>query len=117
MPATAPIYFVVLPTDVNVCASWGCANSSSTGFCAYHSSFNFATSPSTSANNVLYATIPTLIVGPGQNPKACQYDGNAAVQEPNASTADVALKYAQPRGHRDHHRSLRRRLVGPELGQ
>ena len=94
LPATAPIYFVVLPTDVNVCASWGCANSSSTGFCAYHSSFNFATSPSTSANNVLYATIPTLIVGPGQNPKACQYDGNAAVQEPNASTADVVLKYA-----------------------
>jgi PKD repeat protein len=93
LPATAPIYIVVLPTDVNVCASWGCANSSSSGFCAYHSSFHFATSPTASANNVLYATVPTLIVGPGQNAKVCQFDGNSAVQEPNASAADVALKY------------------------
>ncbi|MEA2144709.1 MAG: hypothetical protein QOG59_296, partial [Solirubrobacteraceae bacterium] len=89
LPVTAPIYFIVLPTDVNVCASWGCASSSSNGFCAYHSWFN----DTTNHYSVLYATIPTLIVGPGQNPKACQYDGNAAVQEPNASIADVALKY------------------------
>ena len=95
LPATAPIYFVVLPTDVNVCASWGCASSSSNGFCAYHSWFN----DTSNRYSVLYATIPTLIVGPGQNPKACQYDGNAAVQEPNASAGDVALKYLS---HEDH---------------
>ena len=93
LPATAPIYFVVLPSDVDICATWGstpsCADSSGNGFCAYHSSFN----DTLNRTSVLYATIPTVIVGTGQNPKTCQWDGNTAVQEPNGSAADVALKY------------------------
>jgi hypothetical protein len=91
LPANAPIYFVVLPTDVNVCfggaSQLSCAGGSSYGFCAYHSDFTY------NHKNVLYAAIPTLIVGPGQNPKACQSDGNSAVQEPNGAPADVVLKY------------------------
>lgn len=93
LPATAPIYFVVLPSDVNVCAAWSspvsCANPSSNGFCAYHSVFT----DSVNQNSVLYATIPTLLLAGGEDPKICQYDGNAAVQQPNGSAADVALKY------------------------
>jgi PKD repeat protein len=81
----APIYFVVLPTDVNVCYSGGtCADNY---FCAYHSSFT------NGADNVLYAAIPTLILGPGQDPKDCQDDGNSGVQEPNGNLADVVIKY------------------------
>jgi PKD repeat protein len=91
LPADAPIYFVVLPTDVNVCfgadVQTSCAGGGSNGFCAYHSSFTY------NHSSVIYAAIPTLIVGPGQNPKACQWDGNAAVQEPNGSPADVVVKY------------------------
>ena len=72
LPATAPIYFIVLPSDVNACAGGdrrrSCANSSSNGFCAYHSAF---TDTLTQAS-VLYATIPTVIAGTGQNPKVCQ---------------------------------------------
>jgi PKD repeat protein len=93
LPATAPIYFLVLPSDVNICAAWGstpsCANNSSNGFCAYHSAFT----DTLTHTSVLYATIPTVITGTGQNPKTCQWDGNTAVQEPNASAGDVALKY------------------------
>ena len=93
VPATAPIYFVVLPADVNVCTAWSspvsCASPSSNGFCSYHSVFT----DTQNQNSVLYATVPTLIIGAGQNPKVCQADGNGAVQEPNGSPADVVLKY------------------------
>jgi PKD repeat protein len=83
--ANAPIYFVVTPTTVNVCStSTQCADNT---FCAYHSEFTDGSSP------VLYSPVALLILGPGQNPKACQSDGNGVVQEPNANSADVAIKF------------------------
>ncbi len=86
-PAPAPIYFVVLPTDVNACYSAiECADGQ---FCAYHSSY----ANSSDGQNIVYALIPTIILGPGMTPKSCQYDGNSAVQEPNGTTADVVIKY------------------------
>lgn len=85
--ANAPIYFVVTPSTVNVCAdSTSCAD---TTFCAYHSSYVNV------GSDVLYSTIPMFFSGasPAQNPKACQFDHNALPQEPNADPADIAIKY------------------------
>jgi PKD repeat protein len=87
LPGGAPIYFVVLPSDVDVCFGDGSGTCASNDFCAYHSSF--VDGP----NNVLYATIPTVALASPQDAKGCQWDGNSLVQEPNASIADVALKY------------------------
>lgn len=85
LPANAPIYFVVLPSNMNVCDSASsCADNQ---FCAYHSSFSFG-SPS---KELLYATVPFLAAV--QFPKACQFDGNTQIQEPNGDLADVALKF------------------------
>jgi len=85
--ANAPIYFVVTPGDVNICAD--ASNCADTVFCAYHSSFTDG------AATVLYSAIPLFFDGAsaGQNPKYCQSDGNPIVQEPNADIADVAIKY------------------------
>jgi PKD repeat protein len=83
--ANAPIYFVVTPTNVNVCStSTQCADNT---FCAYHSEFTDGSTP------VLYSPVALLILGPGQNPKGCQSDNNGLVQEPNADSADVAIKF------------------------
>jgi PKD repeat protein len=87
LPGGAPIYFVVLPSDVDVCFGDGSGTCASNDFCAYHSAF--VDGP----NNVLYATIPTVALAHSQDAKGCQWDGNSLVQEPNASIADVALKY------------------------
>jgi PKD repeat protein len=88
LSTNAPIYFVVLPADVNVCfgGSGGATTCSDNAFCAYHSSFTDA-----NGDSVLYAAIPT--VDEASNPKSCQYDGNTAVQEPNGNVADVVIKY------------------------
>src|SRR5579884_539227 len=89
LPAAAPVYFIVLPTDVNVCYGSGSqASCADNDICAYHSSFTDG-----AGEELLYAAIPTVILGPGENPKACQWDSNSLVQEPNASAADVVLKY------------------------
>jgi PKD repeat protein len=79
----APVYFVVLPADVNECTSSSvCADNN---FCAYHSVFN------TGGSRVLYASIPTLLAA--TSPKSCQSDGNSAVQAPNGDqVGDVILK-------------------------
>jgi PKD repeat protein len=80
----APIYFVVLPADVNECSAT--ANCADNKFCAYHSAFTDG------GSRVLYASIPTLDAA--LSPKACQADGNAAVQAPNGDqVGDVTLKY------------------------
>jgi PKD repeat protein len=91
--ANAPIYFIVTPGDTNICNPDGsipvpCADNV---FCAYHGSFALSGSGAT----VLYAAIPMFFDGASsaQDPKACQYDGNSAVQEPNGDIADVAIKY------------------------
>jgi len=81
LPGGAPVYVIVLPSDVDVClTSSVCA---STTFCSYHSG-------SASPPYLLYAAIPLYPVL--QDPKACQFDGQTAVQEPNQSVADVALR-------------------------
>jgi PKD repeat protein len=82
--AGAPIYFVVLPTDVNECAgSTECADNV---FCAYHSNFTDG------GNEVLYGAIPTLLAS--TDPKGCQFDNNSAVQAPNGDqVGDVTIKY------------------------
>jgi PKD repeat protein len=87
LPDGAPIYFVVLPSDVDVCFSDGSGTCASNDFCAYHSVY--ADGP----NNVLYAAIPANELASPRDAKACQWDGNSLVQEPNSSIADVALKY------------------------
>ncbi len=87
LPNGAPIYFVVLPSDVDVCFSDGSGTCASNDFCAYHSFYADGT------NNVLYAAIPSNELASPRDAKACQWDGNSLVQEPNASIADVALKY------------------------
>ena len=84
---SAPIYFVVTPGTVNICAdATNCADNT---FCAYHDSY------ANGASTVLYAAIPMFFddASPLQDPKACQSDGYPQVQEPNADIADVALKY------------------------
>jgi PKD repeat protein len=85
LPAAAPIYFIVLPSDVDVC--YGDGTCASNDFCAYHSSYVDA------GNDVLYAAIPLNQLESPEDPKACQWDGNSQVQEPGGSLADVALKY------------------------
>jgi PKD repeat protein len=87
LPDAAPIYFIVLPSDVDVCFSDGSGTCASNYFCAYHSAFV------SGSDNVLYAAIPTLALDNAQDAKACQSDGNPAVQQPNGSLGDVALKY------------------------
>jgi PKD repeat protein len=82
--ANAPIYFVVTPSNVDICTSDGSGCASNT-FCAYHSWLTDG------GNNVLYAAIPTLLLN--DYAKACQADGLGQTQEPNGSVADVALKY------------------------
>jgi PKD repeat protein len=87
----APVYFVVLPPNVNECytdtsstpAATYCADSD---FCAYHSYFD-----GQSGSTILYAVIPTILAA--QNPKGCQWDGNSAAQEPNGGYGDIVLKY------------------------
>jgi PKD repeat protein len=91
VPANAPVYFVLLPSDVDTCFTAGsvyCAAGGSGGFCSYHDYFT-----ETNGANVLFATIPTAILAGGQNPKVCQDDGNSALQEPNGNPGDVVLKY------------------------
>jgi PKD repeat protein len=82
LASNAPIYFFVLPADVNVCFdSLTCADNV---FCAYHSAFTDG------GSNVLYAAIPTYLAQ--NHPKGCQSDGNPAIQEPNGDqVGDVAL--------------------------
>ncbi len=81
----APIYFVVTPPNVNSCLADNgtCADNV---FCAYHSSYTDA------GSTVLYADIPTVFAA--NDPKGCQADGNAVVQNPNGDPiTDVALTY------------------------
>ena len=89
--ANAPIYFIVTPTDVNVCFPNGTSQTpcADNVFCAYHSSFQ----DGPSGPNVLYASIPTLLLA--KEPKACQFDGSLMnpVQEPNGNIADLAVGY------------------------
>jgi hypothetical protein len=96
IPANAPEYFVVLPANVNECASGptggpGTQVCEDNAYCAYHSAFPFG------SNGVIYSMIPLLgavINGGSGSGKACQFDGLApTVQEPNGDQqADVSLK-------------------------
>ncbi|HZU61126.1 MAG TPA: hypothetical protein VE983_09180 [Solirubrobacteraceae bacterium] len=71
--ANAPIYFLITPTDVNVCLSGGqCANNN---FCAYHDYYMDSGSP------VLYASVPFAVWAGGAT-KGCQDDGTSVYQTP-----------------------------------
>jgi PKD repeat protein len=84
---SAPVYIVLTPGDTNVCTS--ATQCASNTFCAYHSAFQ-----APGGQTVLYAVVPLFFDGASgaQNPKACQADGNYAVQQPNGDLADVAIK-------------------------
>lgn len=76
----APVYFVILPGNVNVCMTGSqCADNY---FCAYH------TNATDNGTNLIYATIPLL-----NAVKNCQLDSSplSALQEPNGIPADVAI--------------------------
>jgi hypothetical protein len=95
----APVYFVVLPADVNVCTTLlaeggfaqqvACADNV---LCGYHGSFLDVRG---GFNTVLYAAIPVAPHRDGSlepDPKRdCQTDGTSAVQEPNHDAADVVI--------------------------
>jgi hypothetical protein len=71
--ANAPIYFMITPTDVNVCLSGGqCA---SNNFCAYHDFFSIGSA------SVLYASVPFAVWANGSI-KGCQDDGTSLYQTP-----------------------------------
>jgi hypothetical protein len=99
----APIYFMVMPPDVNVCfegdQSPVCAVNTDPGFCSFHNSIT------TRGNYLLYAAITLVSVESGDptiSPKNCQddayYAGNGVPQEPNGSPADLILS---PMTHED----------------
>jgi hypothetical protein len=90
LSANAPIYFVLLPSDVTLCRVFAslCAAKTASG-CAYHSYFD-----DSRKDVVLYAPILTLchatFAGIG-GPKIYQVDGHPLVQEPNGEIADTLL--------------------------
>jgi hypothetical protein len=88
-PANAPIYFVLLPADVNLCRTFYPCGDQPGGSCAYHSGFD---DPGGAA--VLFAPILTEChaTSPGiTGLKDYQLDGNPALQEPNGVPADALL--------------------------
>lgn len=88
LSANAPVYFVILPANVNICIDGGlmCAASS---MCAYHGDFALR-----HGDSVLYAAIPmqaSFSYAGISWPKICQNDATAAVQEPNGDIADLLV--------------------------
>jgi hypothetical protein len=86
----APIYFVVLPADVQVCQPVGglCTGDH---ICAYHSNFT-----DKRGDVVLYAPVPLEPLRAGSvlfpDPKGdCQLDGLSVVQAPNGDVADAPI--------------------------
>lgn len=78
--ANAPVYFVVTPANVDVCAdARDCSGGQNGTFCAYHSDYDL---PSTSTP-VVYASIPFTLG------TACQGARLGTTQEPNGDVADV----------------------------
>lgn len=86
-PDHAPVYFVVTPYDVNVCASSTVC--SSTGQCFTDNLFT----DSDNNQTVLYGTVPMFFsfASGVQNGKNCQRDGWTAVQAPHNDWADIAI--------------------------
>jgi hypothetical protein len=88
LSANAPVYFVILPSDVDICIDNGliCADDA---MCAYHGDFAL-----NHAATVLYVALPVRAglsyAGLGW-PKICQNDGTATVQEPNGDIADMLV--------------------------
>jgi PKD domain len=85
----APVYFVVLPADVDVCDPMSCASNK---FCGYHQWF-----VDTHNDIVLYAVLPLQPLRDGSllvpSPKGdCQIDGTSATQTPNGDVnADILI--------------------------
>jgi hypothetical protein len=89
--ADAPIYFMITPTDVNVCITSG--ECSSNFFCAYHFFFDLSGAP------VLYASVPFSVWANGSI-KACQDDGTSLYQTPaGPSHGDQGYQIADNLSH------------------
>jgi PKD domain-containing protein len=97
LSAKAPIYFVILPADVNVCSGSGlqsiqCAGN---GPCGYHGSF-----VDKRRDRVLYAPLPLQPLRDGSvlypDPKGvCQLDNTSVVQDPNSDVnTDLMINIA-----------------------
>jgi hypothetical protein len=87
----APIYFMITPTDVNVCISGG--QCSSNNFCAYHDYYTLSGAP------VLYASVPFSVWANG-SVKGCQDDGTSVYQSPAGTYhGDPAYQVADNLSH------------------
>jgi hypothetical protein len=86
LPANAPIYFVVLPADVEVCTLLGV----SCDLIAYHDSF-----VDNRGDNVLYAAVQTAplkgVPPPPPITGPCDLGGTGHAQEPNGNPGDCAI--------------------------
>lgn len=80
----APVYFVVLPSNFDECV-YG-AYCASKAYCGYHTYM-----PMPDGAHVLYAVVPMISLLKAEDPKACQWDGHSAFQEPNHDLTDVLL--------------------------
>jgi plastocyanin len=81
-PSQAPVYFIVVPESINTCMDAGHCESSSPGYCAYHSAYL-----DNNSNIVLYANVPFSVFALGS--KGCQADAYPSVyQSPNSDQAD-----------------------------
>ena len=86
---TTPIFFMITPVDVNVCAAGGC---SSTSFCAYHTYFT------SGGNDVLYASVPFSVFA--SSSKGCQTDGTPTYLTPSgAYSGNQAYNVADDLSH------------------
>ena len=86
---TTPVYFMITPVDVNVCASGGCA---STSFCAYHTYFT------SGGSDVLYASVPFSVFA--SSSKGCQTDGTPTYLTPSGTySGDEAYNVADDLSH------------------
>lgn len=81
------LYVLLTPDSVVTCIDGG-GQCSDNAYCSVHS---YA---SDGSSTLLYIEIPFTLLGPTGDPKACQNDGNSALQAPNGAGgyADVALK-------------------------
>jgi hypothetical protein len=86
---TTPIFFMVTPTDVNVCLGGGqCA---SNNFCAYHDYYTH------NGHDVLYASVPFAVFA--SSSKGCQTDQYSHYETPVGPSGDQAYNIADDLSH------------------
>jgi PKD domain len=90
LSANAPVYFVILPANVDVCQAFG-ALCTDNKICGYHQAF-----VDSRGDQVLYAPLPLAPLRAGSllvpDPKGvCQWDNTRLVQTPNGDVAGDLL--------------------------